>query len=220
MKKVGRTLASAATVGLALVVTGCSSNVIGADGPQPGVAAQVESTEISLDELTEVVDGLCTLQEADPSAATTSRAYAQAQVLQAWVGALVAIEYAEDEGIDVSAPDSGLELSPGWDDVDEDDAESLRSYVDAFVLSSAIQQEAEELPDLSGYDVSINPRFDVKLEEGAFVPAGTQLSVPVSEDAEIDNAAPTLEQLQELPEEELCGKRPAPEPEAPAIPLG
>ena len=220
MKKVGRTLASAATVGLALVVTGCSSNVIGADGPKPGVAAQVESTEISLDELTEVVDGLCTLQEADPSAATTSRAYAQSQVLQAWVGALVAIEYAEDEGLDVSAPDSGLELSPGWDDVDEEDAESLRSYVDAFVLSSAIQQEAEELPDLSAYDVSINPRFDVKLEEGAFVPAGTQLSVPVSEEAEIDNAAPTPEQLQELPEDELCGKRPEPQAEAPPVPLG
>ena len=220
MKKVGRTLASAATVGLALVVTGCSSNVIGADGPQPGVAAQVEDTEITLDELTEVVDGLCTLQEADPSAASTSRAYAQAQILQAWVGALVAIQYAEDEGLEVSAPDSGLELSPGWDDVDEDDADSLRSYVDAFVLSAAIQQETEETPDLSGYDVTINPRFDVKFEDSAFEPAGTQLSVPVSKEAEVDNAAPTNEQLLELPDEELCGKRPAPQVEAPPVPMG
>ncbi len=219
MNKVGRTLASAATIGLALVMTGCGSNVIGADGPQPGLAAEVEGTEISLDELTQAVNGLCTLQEADPAAAGTSRAYAQGQILQAWVGALVAIEYAEDEGLDVQVPDSGLELSPGWDEVDEDDVDALRSYVDAFVRSSAIQQQTEELPDLTGYDVTINPRFDVRLDDGSFVPAGSQLSVPVSKEAAVDNAAPTAEQLQDLPEEELCGTRPEPQAEPP-IPMG
>ena len=222
MNKVGRTLASAATtIGLVLVATGCSGNVIGADGPQPGVAAQVEDTEISLSDLTEVVDGLCTLQEADPAAAATSRAFAQTQILQAWVGALIAIEFADDQDLDVSAPDSGLELSPGWDEVDEDDVEALTSYVDAFVLSSAIQQAAgEEVPDPADYDVAINPRFDVKLEDNAFVPAEAQLSVPVSDEAKIDTAAPTNEQLRELPDDELCGNRPAAEPESPIPPVG
>lgn len=219
MNKVGRTLASAATIGLVVVVAGCSSNLIGADGPQPGVAAQVEDTEISLDDLSEVTEGLCTLQEADPAAAPTSRAFAQAQILQAWVGALVAIQYADDEDLDVTAPDSGLEQAPGWDEVDEDDADALRAYVDAFVHSSAIQQVAEAAPDPADYDITINPRFDVMLEDNAFVPADEQLSVPVSDEAAVDTEAPTNEQLRELSDDELCGKRPAAEPTSP-IPIG
>ena len=103
MKHVGRPLsAAAATIGLALVLTGCADNVIGADGPQPGIAAQVEDAEITLDDLTSVVDGLCTLQEADERAAPTSREYAQAQILQAWVTALVDAEFADDQQIDAT----------------------------------------------------------------------------------------------------------------------
>lgn len=219
MNKVGRTLASAATIGLLLVGTGCSSNVIGADGPRPGLAAQVEDTEITLDQLTEVVEGLCTLQEADPAAAATSRSYAQTQILQNWVGALVAIQYADDEDLDVSAPDSGLEQAPGWDEVDEDDAEALRVYVDAFVRSSAIQQAAEEAPDPADYDITINPRFDIKLEDSAFGPADQQLSVPLSDEAAINTEAPTEDELRDLPDGELCGKRPVAQPSSP-IPMG
>lgn len=221
MKKVGRTLSVAATtMGLALVATGCTDNVIGEDGPQPGIAAQVEDTEITLDDLTEVTDGLCTLQEADPSAATTSREYAQAQILQAWVAALVAAEFAEDQELAVSAPDPALELAPGWDDVDDDDVDALEAYVDAFVYSSAVQEAAgDEVPDPADYDITINPRFDIRLDGDGFAPAGEQLSVPVSDEAAINTEAPTPEQLQELPDDELCGKRPDPEVASP-IPLG
>lgn len=221
MKKVGRTLVVAATTtGLALVATGCANNVIGADGPQPGIAAQVEDTEITLDELTEVVNGLCTLQAADSSAAATSRAFAQSQILQAWVGSLVDAEFAEDQNLDVTPQNPGLELAPGWDDVDEDDRDSLRAYVEAFVFSSAVQEAAaDEMPDPADYDITINPRFDVKLEDGAFVPAGDQLSVPVSGEASLETEAPTPEMLQDLPDDELCGKRPEVQ-EAPPIPVG
>ncbi len=219
MKYVGRPLSAAATtIGLALVLTGCANNIIGDDGPQPGIAAQVEDAEITLDDLTSAVDGLCTLQAADERSAPTSRAYAQAQILQAWVTALVDAEFAEDQQIDATTEDPGLELSPGWDDVDEDDREPLRAYVDAFVYSSAVRQaSADEAPDPADYDITINPRFDVKLEGNEFVPAGEQLSVPVSDEAATDLEAPTPEDLEDLPDAELCGKRPDP---AAGIPLG
>ncbi|MDZ5623320.1 hypothetical protein SFC88_20975 [Nocardioides sp. HM23] len=222
MKHVGRTLSAVATtIGLALVATGCASNVIGDDGPRPGIAAAVEDTEITLDELTAVVDGLCTLQEADPAAAATSREFAQAQILQAWVTALIDAEFADDQGIDATAEDPGLDLAPGWDDVDEDDREDLQAYVDAFVYSSAVRQEVGEgeAPDPADYDIAINPRFDVRLEGAEFVPAGEQLSVPVSDEAATEIKAPTPEALRELPEDELCGKRPDPAA-APPVPLG
>ena len=220
--RVGRTVAAAVTtIGLALVATGCASNVIGGDGPQPGVAAQVEDTEIPLDDLTAVVDGLCTLQAADPNAAATSREFAQAQILQVWVTSLVDAEYADDNQIEPTAPDPGLESAPGWEDVDEDDQEALRSYVDAFVYSSAIRQEApDQTPDPADYDITINPRFDVRLEGAEFVAAGEQLSVPVSDEAATEVEAPTAEELEDLPEDELCGTRPEPAAEQPPIPLG
>lgn len=216
MKKVAL---GAATIGLALVAAGCSDNVIGGVGPQPGLAAQVDGTEISLEDLDSATDGLCTLQEADPNVPGTSRAFAQSQILQAWVVALIAEEYATDQDLDVQPPDAGLELAPGWDDVDDDDRDALSSYVDAFVFSTAVQQAlGEELPDISDYDVTINPRFDVKIEGFDFVPAGAQLSVPVSDEATAtDLEPPTVEELRALPEDELCGKRPAAEP---PVPLG
>jgi hypothetical protein len=220
VNKVGRTLAAATTIGLALVATGCSDNVIGGSGPRPGLAAQVEDSEITLDDLTSVVDGLCTLQEADPAAAATSREFAQSQILQAWVTALVNTEFADEKDIDATAPDPGLEQAPGWDDVDEDDQDALRDYVDAFVYSSAVQDAAgEETPDPADYDITINPRFDVKLEGAEFVPAGSQLSVPVSDEAATKVEPPTQEDLQDLPDDELCGKRPE-SSEQPSIPLG
>lgn len=222
MNKVGRTLAAATTIGIALVATGCSDSVIGGDGPQPGIAAQVEDTEITLDDLTSVVDGICTIQEADPAATATSREFAQARILEVWVTSLVDAEYADDQQIDATAEDPGLELAPGWDDVDEDDRDALESYVEAFVYSSAVRQAVpeEETPDPADYDITINPRFDVKLEGTEFVPAGEQLSVPVSDEAATETEAPTAEALQELPDDELCGKRPDPAAAPPSIPLG
>jgi len=218
---VGRPLSAAATtIGLALVLTGCANNVIGDDGPQPGIAAQVEDADITLDDLDSAVDGLCTLQAADERVTATSREYAQAQILQAWVIALVDAEFAEDHQIEATGDDPGLELSPGWDDVDEDDRDPLRSYVDAFVYSSAVRAAAtDETPDPADYDITINPRFDVKLDGTEFVPAGEQLSVPVSDEAATAVEAPTAEELEALPESELCGQRPEPGA-VPPVPVG
>ena len=157
MKKV---VLGAVAVGLALVATGCSSSVIGEAGPRPGLAADVEGTEITLDDLTKVTDALCTLQAADPNVDATSRAFARDQILQAWVASLVTAAYAEEQDLDVTTQDPGLEQAPGWDDVDEDDADALRDYVEAFVYSDAVQRElgGEAAPDPADYDVTINPR--------------------------------------------------------------
>lgn len=218
MNKVGL---GALTIGLALVATGCASNVIGADGPKPGIAAQVEDTEITLDELEQVTDGLCTIQEADPQAVATSRAFAQSQIVRAWVQSLVSAAYAEEHDLDVTAQDPRLEEAPGWDDVDEDDREALQAYVDAFTYSQAVAAAAEgEAPDPADYDITINPRFDVELEGAEFVPADGQLSVPVSEEAALSAEAPTAEDLEELSDDELCGKRPDPAVAPPPAPVG
>ncbi|KAA1424338.1 hypothetical protein [Nocardioides antri] len=218
---VGRALAAAATtIGLTVAVTGCGSNVIGADGPQPGLAAQVEDSEITLDELDQVTDGLCTIQEADPQAIGTSRAYARSQILQAWVRSLVSAAYAEEHDLDVPTPDARLEQAPGWEDVDEEDQDALRDYVDAFSYSESVLSEAEgERPDPADYDIVINPRFDVELDGEEFVPAEEQLSVPVSDEAAGSDEPPSAEALQDLTDDELCGKRPDPQPAAP-IPMG
>lgn len=222
MKKVGRTLSAAATtIGLALVATGCASNVIGDDGPQPGIAAQVEDSDITIDDLSAVTDGLCTLQAADESVPGTSRAYAETQILEAWVTALVDAEYADAQDLDVTPPDPGLELAPGWDDVDEDDRDALRDYADAFVYSTAVREAAgEETPDPADYDIVINPRFDARLDGGKLVQAGQQLSVPVSDDAgSTAFEAPSAEVVAELPDDQLCGNRPDPQAQPP-IPMG
>jgi len=222
VKKVGRILAAVATMGLAMTAAGCGSNVIGADGPQPGLAASVEDAEITLDDLSSAVEGLCTLQEADEAAPATSREYARAQILQFWITALVDAEYADDQQIEAAPEDPRLEQLPGWDDVSDDDREALEEYVDAVVYSSAVRQEVseEEPPDPADYDITINPRFDVKLEGNEFVPAGEQLSVPVSDEAGTDIEEPTPEMLQELPDDELCGKRPPPAAVPPSLPVG
>lgn len=222
VKKVGRTLGvAAATVGLAVTATGCGSNVIGGDGPRPGIAAEVEDHQITLDELESVVDGICTLQEADETTPGTSRAYAQSQLLQAWVGALVDEQYADDHDLDVSAPASGLKDADGWDDVDEDDQDALEDYVDAFVYASAVKQQLgkDEAPDPADYDIVINPKFDLALDGAAFVPAGDQLSVPVSDEAKMDTEAPSPEALQDLPDDQICGNRPEPAAATPPIPM-
>ncbi|KAA1418926.1 hypothetical protein F0U44_10650 [Nocardioides humilatus] len=222
MKKVGRTLGVvAAVVGVAVTAAGCGDNVIGSDGPRPGIAAEVEDSQITLDELASVVDGLCTLQEADPAAAATSRAYAQSQILQAWVGALVDEEYADDNDLDITAPASGLKDAPGWADVDEDDQDALEDYVNAFVYASAVTEQIGqgEGPDPADYAISINPKFDVMISATGFVPAGAQLSVPVSKEAKIDTAAPSPESLQDLSNDEICGVRPAPTSPESALPI-
>lgn len=222
MIKVGRALSiGGVTIALALVSAGCSGNVIGADGPQPGLAAQVEDSEISISDLESATDAVCTLQAADVSVPGTSRSFAQSQILQAWVFALVNEEFAADEEIEVTPADPGLESAPGWDEVDDDDRDALAAYADAFVLSQAVQQSAgEEVPDPADYDITINPRFDIKLEGAQFVPAGDQLSVPVSDEAASDDAEPpTDEVLQSLPDHELCGNRPDPQ-QAPPVPMG
>lgn len=225
MNKVGRTLSAAATtIGLVVGATGCASNVIGSDGPRPGIAAQVEDSEITLDELGKVTDGLCTLQEANPEAPTTSRAYAQSAILQAWVLSLVRAEYVEEHDLEVTTPDPGLNQTPGWDDVDEDDREALTAYVEAFLYSegamTAMQEAEVEGPDAADYDIVINPRFDLELDGAEFVPAGDQLSVPVSEEGALVTAAPDDAALQELSDAELCGNRPDPDVAPPPVPMG
>ena len=130
-------------------------------------------------------------------------------------------EYADDQDIEVTATDPGLELAPGWDDVDEDDRDALRAYVDASSLvgRSRTGRRRAEAPDPADYDITINPRFDVKLEGTEFVPAGEQLSVPVSDEAATTLEAPTAEDAAGAPRGRAVRQATRPRGASP-IPLG
>lgn len=230
MKKVGRTLGVVAAVaGLAATATGCGTNVIGADGPKPGLAAEVDGSEITLDDLTSVVDGICTLQAADPRTEGTSRAFAQTYLLKTWIDALIDQQYADDNDLSVSPQDPALEQVPGWDDVDEEDRDALVSYVDAVVYAGAVKQQLgkADAPDPGDYDITINPKFDLKPDGtdpqqggASFAAAGDQLSVPVGDEAAAETTdAPSGDALQSLPDDQLCGTRPAAPGPSDALPV-
>lgn len=223
MSKVHQVLATGvATLGMATVLAGCGGNVIGGDGPRPGVAAQVDDTEISLDDVDRAADAVCVLAEADPvNFGTTSRAHARLSTLQQWVKGVVATEHAEANGIEVP-PVGDLSQIPGWDDLSEDEEDALTEYAEVSQAVPAIAGEGEE-PDLADYDVVINPRYDVRLDSwedgGGFEQGVMGLSIPVSDEAATEIEAPTGEALQDLPDAELCGERPDPEA-APPLPAG
>ncbi|MEZ0578431.1 hypothetical protein [Nocardioides sp. MH1] len=205
---------------MSATVSACGDNVIGSDGPRPGIAADVDGSEISLDDLASVVDGVCTLQAASDTAAT-SRSFAQTFLLEDWVQALVMKEYADDHDLDVTPPPSGLEQAPGWDDIDESDRDALESYVQAAVYASAATKQlgdGDEV-DPSDYDISINPKFDLALDGTSWVPAGSQLSVPVSKAGADATAQPSDEEVRALPDDQLCGKRPAAPAPTDALPV-
>ena len=230
MKKVGRILGVVAAVaGLATLATGCGTNVIGADGPKPGIAADVDGSEITLDDLTSVVDGICTIQAADAQTPGTSRSYAQTQLLETWIDALIDRHYADDHDVTVSPQDPVLEKVPGWDKVDADDRDALIAYVDDVVYASAVKDELgkDETPDPADYDITINPKFDIRpdgydAQQGgaAFTAAGGQLSVPVGDEAAAETTdAPSPDVVSALPDDQLCGARPAPAAPTSALPV-
>lgn len=224
MRKVRKVvLAGVAATGLA--VSGCS-NVVGGEGPRPGVAFEVDGTQVTLDELSDLTNGYCTLTEQDPQLGATSRAFAQRFLLERWVDSAIVAELAEEQGIDAPEPRTALGDLPGWSELSEDEQAAVDDYVSALNYAQAVRgAEGYERPDLADYDVVINPKFDAEPvltdqpdEHFALEPAGQQLSFGVSDLAVSGLEEPTLEEVQDLPEAELCGQRP--EQPAPQMPVG
>lgn len=228
MRKLRKVVLAGVTVtGLAMTVSGCGDNVVGADGPRPGVAFQVDDTRVSLDELADLVGGYCTLTEQDPQLGATSRSFAQRVLLERWLDAAIVGAYAEREDIEAPTPRTPLKNIPGWSELSEDEQAAVEDYITAVNRAQAVRGEAEgESPDPDDFDVAVNPRFDAVPqltdapdEHFALAPAGRRLSVGVSDLASSSEVEePSAEEVSRLPESQLCGERP--EPQQPQVPLG
>ncbi|MEQ6900557.1 hypothetical protein [Nocardioides sp. YIM 152588] len=200
--------ATALTAAVALGAAGCG---LSDDAPRPGVAAEVDGTVIGVDDLTTLVDAVCLSTKAGEGTAT-SRGAAERGLLQQWIGAEVVAAYAEEYGIDVEAPSSRTSSIPGWDEMSDSEQSAVEDYLDAVGRAQAVMDAAgeEDVPDPDRYDVVINPRFEIAIEDGQFVDAAGQLSVPVSDTA-LDAASSgelTADQIAALPDSQLCGPRP------------
>jgi hypothetical protein len=218
-------LAGVAATGLA--VSGCSSNVVGAEGPHPGVAFEVDGSQVTLDELADLTSGYCTLTEQDAQLGATSRAFAQRFLLERWVDSAIVTEFAEEQGIDAREPRTALHDVPGWNELTEDEQAAVEDYVTSVGYAQTVREAAgDDQPDLADYDVVINPKFDAEpvlteepQEHFALEPAGSQLSFGVSDLAVTSVEEPAVEEVADLPDAELCGQRPQQPPPAP-MPMG
>ncbi|TIC87555.1 hypothetical protein E8D34_10605 [Nocardioides sp. GY 10113] len=209
--------ATALLCAVAVSASGCG---IGEAGPRPGVAAEVDGTVLSTSDLNTLVDAVCVITAATPDSAATSRGAAQASLLQSWVGSTVVNAFGDEQGIDGKAPEPDTGSIAGWDQLDSDQQSVVSDYLTRIGSAQAIASASGGSPDPDDFDVVINPRFGLAIEDGQFVDEDGQLSVAVS-DAAKDAATSTSGQLSAdevaaLPDSQLCGAR----PEAVATPEG
>jgi hypothetical protein len=206
----------AATVGLVLLASGCGNTVMGGPAPAPGTAATVEDSTLSLEQVDLLTDAVCESVEADPSSQATSRSIVQETVVLQWVNAEAARRVAEEEGVDVDSQSPKYDTIPGWADFSEEQQDAVRIYIDAVqYLQAALPEVGDEQGevDVTGIDVTINPRFDVVAGDTVAF-ADRQTSVAVSDEAVAGTADElTEEQVLALPDGQLCGRRPEPAPQ-------
>ncbi|UMG91554.1 hypothetical protein [Nocardioides sp. TF02-7] len=220
-------LAGVTATGLAMTLSACGDNVVGGDGPRPGVAFEVEGTRVSLDDLGNLTAGYCTLTEQDPQLGATSRSFAQRVLLERWLDAVIVGELAEREGIEAPEPRTPLQNITGWSELSDDEQAAVEDYISAVNRAQAVRDASEgEQPDAAGLDIAVNPRFDAVPqltdapdEHFALAPAGGRLSFGVSDLASSGAVEePSIDEVSRLPESELCGERP--DPQQPQVPLG
>lgn len=212
----------AVVVSLAVLAAGCGSdNLVGGEPPAPGVAAEVEGETLDLDQVDVLTGAICESLENDPTAQGTSRAVVQTSVVAQWVSSEVARELVEQQDVSLEVEPADYGGIPGWADFSEEEQEAVRTYIDAIsYLQAAVPEVGDEegMLDASSVDVTINPRFDLEAD-GAIERVDRQTSVAVSSEALAGTAEQlSPEQVEALPDGQLCGKRTAPAPTAPELP--
>ncbi|GAA3817745.1 hypothetical protein [Nocardioides panacisoli] len=221
-----RKLVLAGIAGVAVLASGCSgSTVIGADGPQPGVAAKVGDVQLSVSDADQITDAVCAAQEQNPQAQATTRVLAEQGIIAQWVTAQAARQLADQQGISVDAQPFDRSQIPGFDKLSDDEQDVVGAYADDIsylqAVGSKLKSDKKGL-DLSGVDVTINPRYDINVEDDRLADAGNDLSAAVSDESVAGSAAqPTTEQLASLPDSQVCGTKPQPgaSPSVPPIPV-
>lgn len=214
MTRVKLALASA-VAGVAVLATGCGAdNLVGGEPPAPGVAAEVEDATLDLDEVEVLTGAICASLESDPTAQATSRGIVQTSVVAQWVSSEVARELVEQQDVSLDVPPADYAGIPGWADFSEEEQEAVRTYIDAIqYLQTAAPEVGDEegMLDASSVDVTINPRFDLEAD-GVIDRVDRQTSVAVSSEALVGTTEQlSPEQVEALPDSQLCGRRgPAP----------
>ena len=212
-----RKLVLAGIAGVAVLASGCSGGtVIGADGPRPGVAAEVGDQKLSIEDADAITDAVCAAQEQNPQAQPTTRALAEQGIVAQWVTAQAARELVDQQGLSVDAQPYDRTQIPGFDSLSDDDQELVGSYADDInflqAASSQLKSDEEGL-DIGGVDVTVNPRYDVDIKGDRLVPTSNDLSAAVSDESVAGSAdQPTTDQLASLPASQVCGKKPQPSP--------
>jgi peptidyl-prolyl cis-trans isomerase SurA len=218
---VARKLVLAGIAGVAVLASGCST-VIGADGPQPGVAAKVGDAELSVSDADDITDAVCAAQEQNPQAQATTRLLAEQGIIAQWVTAQAARELADDQGISVDAQPFDRSQIPGFDKLSDDEQDVVGAYADDIsylqAVGSKLKSDKDGL-DLSGVDVTINPRYDISVEDDRLKDVSNDLSAAVSDESVAGSAKqPTTDQLASLPDSQVCGTKPQPSSASPSQP--
>ena len=111
-------------------------------------------------------------------------------------------------------------------DVIQEEQEVIGDYADGLSFLNAAGPELDQGDedqdglDLSGVDITINPRYDISLEDNRLKPVSNDLSVAVSDESAAGAATqPTAEQLAALPDSQICGPRPQANPTQPGLPV-
>lgn len=222
-----RKLVCAGTVGLAFLASGCGAdNVVGGQAPQPGVAAAVEDSTLTLHDADVITAAVCDGMDADPQAQATTRALVAQGVVAQWITVQGAQELAAKEGIDVEAPPFDRKQIPGWDDLSDDEQQVVGDYADGLSFLQAVGSKLDKKDkdqnglNLDGLDVVVNPRYDLRIEDAHLAPASNDLSEAVSEEASAAATdQPSAEQLQTMPDDQVCGTPQPPQPQGQPLPV-
>jgi hypothetical protein len=194
-----------------LLLAGLGLNACGVAEQQirPGVAAEVDGTEISTDDLDRNVDGTCDFLDAQPDASAFPRVTVRRLLVETLVREEAARRLVED--LDVELPDEYDDAVAGIDqtytEAPDDQAEAMRTGDKASTyvalagraIGDALLREetgtepgnpeliaargAEAIDDwIADNDVELNPTYGLGLDGGTFV-ADDGLSVPASSGA-------------------------------------
>lgn len=230
VKRTGRTRRPArvaAAVCLALLASSCTGD------NDPGVAADVNGTVITDDQVDGFAQVLCSLGglpgETDSGTPTRN---ARARALELLINNELAFEIGKDLDVDQAAVDAAVtQNAAARDAVPADQQDTFDEFVDDFAKAQITViaaghasltdagKSGDAATDEKAYaegqrlrlafaqdaDITLDPRFGT-LQDGVVVPGSGSLSVPQSSDAKADaEATPPATDVASLPAPLKCG---------------
>ncbi len=128
----------------------------------------------------------------------TSQAFYETRIIQTWAFGLANRQYAEDHDLDIDLTSPPLISTPRWSDVDDEDRPAVLSFLEAWTYANEVRGDDV---DLSDYEVEINPAF------GLTINSARDNFVPDDDPSTSVKKEPSLEEIEALPKDEVCGSR-------------